>query len=380
MKEKAMEEQRIAGYRLCEKLGEGAMGSVYLAKAIANNKEVALKVLSPDLAQDPMFVARFLREATNATKLKKHPNIVEAYDWGQYNQTYYFAMEYVRGKSLAMLLLEQGKLSERMALFIAIKIAYALNHANKYSIVHRDIKPENVLISLDGAIKLCDLGLAKDLTWDGSLSREGVMLGTACYAAPEQIMGKLDIDFRADIYALGITLYHMLTGQSPLDGKKPHELALLYAANKPAFNVAANKELSAPVVKVLQKMTAVNPDQRYKDTKALLEDLESLYWGRALQPQKDSPESHNIQKAEKTDKEIVQNTKKLLPKKKSTKKIEKIDKGIVQNTKNITMLFSKESVKKILSLCSIHRWKIIVVLEILVLAGMLYYFIISRME
>lgn len=90
MKEKAMEEKRIAGYRLCEKLGEGAMGSVYLAKAIANNKEVALKVLSPELAQDPMFVARFLREATNATKLKKHPNIVEAYDWGQYNQTYYF--------------------------------------------------------------------------------------------------------------------------------------------------------------------------------------------------------------------------------------------------------------------------------------------------
>ena len=369
MKEKAMEEQRIAGYRLCEKIGEGAMGSVYLAKAIANNKEVALKVLSPDLAQDPMFVARFLREATNATKLKKHPNIVEAYDWGQYNQTYYFAMEYVRGKSLAMLLLEQGKLSERMALFIAIKIAYALNHANKYSIVHRDIKPENVLISLDGAIKLCDLGLAKDLTWDGSLSREGVMLGTACYAAPEQIMGKLEVDSRADIYALGITLYHMLTGQSPLDGKKPHELAMLYAANKPAFNVAANKDLSAPIVKVLQKMTAVNPDQRYKDTKALLEDLEGLYWGKTLQQPKNPTESHNSQK---TEKNIVQNTKNttmLLPKKKPTQKIEK---NIVQNTKNTTMLLSKKQAKDILSVCYTHRWKIIVTVEILVLAWILY--------
>lgn len=361
MKEKAMEEKRIAGYRLCEKLGEGAMGSVYLAKAIANDKEVALKVLSPDLAKDPMFVARFLREATNATKLKKHPNIVEAYDWGQYNQTYYFAMEYVRGKSLATLLLEQGKLSERMALFIAIKIAYALNHANKYSIVHRDIKPENVLISLDGAIKLCDLGLAKDLTWDGSLSREGVMLGTACYAAPEQIMGKLEVDSRADIYALGITLYHMLTGESPLDGKKPHELALLYATNKPAFNVAANKNLSAPVVKVLQKMTAVDPNHRYKDTKDLLDDLEGLYFGKALH----GSDTENTPKGEKNNPtQKHRNTTTLLPKKKAIK-----DK---QNAKNNTLLPKLKKIN-IFSNIYIYRWKIFVAIEILVLALILYY-------
>ncbi|HNZ66047.1 MAG: serine/threonine protein kinase [Planctomycetes bacterium] len=271
-----MEENRIAGYQLCRTLGKGSMGTVYLAINIATNREVALKVLDKELSHDPRFVNRFLREARNVAKLKNHENIVEAYDFGEYQKRYYFAMEYVPGKSLAQLIFEQGKLSERMALVITMKVASALEHASYYSIVHRDIKPENILISQEGTVKLCDLGLAKDLTWDGTNTREGIMLGTACYAAPEQIAGKLNVDGRADIYSLGVTLYHMLTGVDPFENKKSRDILLLHASNKPAFVPSTKYGISNSVLKLIKKMTAKNPDERHQTPKEVLLDIEYI--------------------------------------------------------------------------------------------------------
>ena len=164
--ESAPDGRPVGRYRITQKIGEGAMGVVYQATNSSNNRIVALKLLDKELSEDPEFIARFLREARNAAKLKKHENIVEAYDFGQADGRYYFAMEFVNGRSLAEILFCQGLLSERTALSITRQLTRALSHANNFSIIHRDIKPENIIISQDGIVKLCDLGLAKDLSRD----------------------------------------------------------------------------------------------------------------------------------------------------------------------------------------------------------------------
>lgn len=270
-------EQRIASYELLEKIGEGAMGVVYRARHIESHKIVAVKLLNEEFAHDQTFVTRFLREAKNAAKLKNHENIVQAYDFGQDQGRYYFAMELIRGRSLAEILWQKKQLEERTALTIARQIARALQQAHKFSIIHRDIKPENIMISQEGIVKLCDLGLAKDTTQDLYRTSDGITLGTACYVSPEQALGRRNIDIRSDIYSLGITLYQMLTGELPFDENIDSIKTAQHHIHEEVPPIQLkNPRLSPGVIHLVHKMTAKNPDERHNNPADLIQEIDSL--------------------------------------------------------------------------------------------------------
>ncbi|NUM33545.1 MAG: serine/threonine protein kinase [Candidatus Brocadiae bacterium] len=274
--EESMGKQKIACYEILSKLGEGAMGSVYKARNAANGTVVALKVLDQELSQDPEFITRFLREARNAAKLKKHENIVEAYNFGEEKGIYYFAMEFIEGKSLAEILYNKGKIEERTALNITMQVAKALLHAYKFKIVHRDIKPENILISIEGKVKLCDLGLAKDLSQDCYRTKEGITLGTACYASPEQASASKNLDIRSDIYSLGISLYQMLAGEVPFDAPNPIQIAQLHLHETLPNLEEKNPNISSATIQLLQKMTAKKTQDRHQTPQELIEDIQAI--------------------------------------------------------------------------------------------------------
>lgn len=285
--------QKLGDYELLEKLGEGAMGVVYKARKTKDNRLVALKLLDRELGQDREFISRFLREARNVAKLRKHENIVEAYDFGEDNGRYYFVMEFIDGRSLAEILYSQGKISERNALSIARQVTRALHHAQSFSIIHRDIKPENIIISSEGVVKLCDLGLAKDLSENFS-SSGGVTLGTVYYASPEQASGSKNLDIRTDIYSLGISLYHMLAGELPFTDSNLRLVAYRHVHETlPPLEQRA-PHVSFDTIRLVQKMTHKNPGQRHQNPQELLENIENILRGQPespAQPQELPPDS-----------------------------------------------------------------------------------------
>jgi len=204
---------KIPGYKLLEVRGVGAMATVYVALQTRLERRVALKVLHEHTARDLDYRERFLREARAAAKLN-HRNVVRAYEAGVHEGRYWFAMELVEGEDLSDRLNRVGSLAEEEALHIATEVARALEAAEENGMVHRDVKPENVLLGDDGQVKLADLGLAK-VTGDASLTAEGYSLGTVAFFSPEQCRGERDLDIRSDLFALGGTLYTMLTGHFP---------------------------------------------------------------------------------------------------------------------------------------------------------------------
>lgn len=214
-----LEGQTFAGYEILAKLGQGGMGTVYKARQPLLSRIVALKVMAEQIGTDPEFVARFIREAASAASLR-HPNLVEVFTAGENNGVYFMAMEFVEGESLRKRLDRLGRIPPQEAVAVTIYIAQALQHAwNKTRLIHRDIKPDNVFLSSAGEVKVGDLGLAKNVGGDTTdLTQSGVMMGSPHYISPEQAQGAKDVDFRADIYSLGCTLYHMLTGQTPYTG------------------------------------------------------------------------------------------------------------------------------------------------------------------
>jgi len=195
------------------------MGTVYKARQLSLDRDVAIKVLSPELADDPAYVERFLREAKAVARLN-HPNIISGIDVGDANGVKYFVMEYVDGTTVASLLRRGGSMDEERSLLIAQQICRALDHAYKNGLVHRDLKPENILITREGVAKLCDLGLAK--LEDHAAAGETVhRMGTPDYNSPEQARGEAGVDIRSDLYGLGATLYHMFTGHPPFEATTP---------------------------------------------------------------------------------------------------------------------------------------------------------------
>ncbi len=215
---------KIPGYQILQKLGKGSMGIVYKAKQLSVDRVVAIKVLLDALAQNKEFIKRFEREAKIAAKLS-HNNVVNAIDAGEVNGHYYFVMEYVEGPTIKDFLDQNRTFEETEALRIVLAIAEALKHANQRGLIHRDIKPENVILTRDGAVKLADLGLARltdDEKW--GLAEAGMAIGTPYYISPEQVRGQTNVDIRADIYSLGATLYHMVTGKVPYGGETPNEV------------------------------------------------------------------------------------------------------------------------------------------------------------
>jgi len=265
--------QAIRGYELIAKIGSGGMSTVYKARKESLDKIVALKILSPSLARNQDYISRFFREARAAGQLN-HPNIVAGFDVGESNGYYYFAMEYVAGKTLKQILAAEGKLAPERALNIAAQVAEALKHAHECGLVHRDVKPGNIIITASGVAKLADLGLAKAFRTDSSVTQEGRTIGTPDYASPEQARGELDVDIRTDIYSLGATLFHMVSGRVPFTGSTPAAIFAKHITEElPPLHVM-RQEFPEPIARLIRKMMAKERDRRHANPAELIEDIQ----------------------------------------------------------------------------------------------------------
>ncbi|MBA2391719.1 MAG: serine/threonine protein kinase, partial [Ktedonobacteraceae bacterium] len=214
--------QSLGGYQLEEEIGHGSMGVVYRGKQIALGREVAIKVLPKMLARDASYVARFIREAQIIAGLN-HPNIVQIYDAGQQSKLLYFVMEYIQGPTLSNLLHLDGTIPQHLAVEYAAQIADALDAAyRERNVIHRDVKPENLMLNRWGKVKVMDFGLARAIGHQ-KITVAKTLVGSIYYASPEQVWGE-DLDNRSDIYALGVVLYEMVTGQRPFTGRSMPEL------------------------------------------------------------------------------------------------------------------------------------------------------------
>ncbi|PCJ57151.1 MAG: hypothetical protein COA79_16625 [Planctomycetota bacterium] len=209
------DEVQIPGYRILSKIGDGGLGTVYKAKQLSMNRNVAMKVLHPKWLSDDEFKQRFLLEARLVGKMS-HPNLLQIYDVNQVGQYLYFTMEYIDGVSVEDIVDTEGAIPPLIVINIAIQVIEALDYILQFDVVHRDVKPGNILLAKEGIAKLGDFGFLKS-KYDESIQTEGQVLGTPDYIAPEQAMGH-DIDFKADLYSLGVTMYHMLVGELPYSG------------------------------------------------------------------------------------------------------------------------------------------------------------------
>lgn len=272
--------RQIPGYQILGKLGKGAMATVYRARQISLDRVVAIKVLPHRYSENAEFVDRFYREGKAAAKLN-HRNIVQAIDVGSAGGYHYFVMEYVEGHTVYDVLSENKRYSEGDALNTIIQIADALAHAHARGLVHRDVKPKNIMITPDGVAKLADMGLAREVK-DTRLaqSEAGRAYGTPYYISPEQIRGEIDIDFRADIYSLGATFYHMVTGRVPFDGPNPTAVMLKHLREQLTPPDHVNPELSIGTAEIIEVMMAKDRNDRYQSTEDLLDDLRAVREGR----------------------------------------------------------------------------------------------------
>lgn len=265
-------EEIIPGYEIVAKLGEGGMGAVYKARKVGSKLMVALKVLPPRLAKDKKQVQRFMREAAALATLK-HENIVAGYEVGEARQLYYFVMEFVDGPTLQEVLDKRGKLTEKESLRLVIQVAKALDHASSHGVVHRDIKPENIMIADGDVAKLSDLGLSKNMD-ETRITVSGTIFGTPNYISPEQARGQDEIDPRSDIYSLGATFYHMLTGSVPFTGDSPLVVLNRHATEAIPSPKLRNPDLSDGVCRIIKRMTESKREMRYQSVRELLVDLE----------------------------------------------------------------------------------------------------------
>lgn len=273
----------LGDFEILDRIGQGGMGTVFKARQRSMDRLVAVKVLRPALASDAAYVERFWREARAAARLS-HPNIVLAITAGEDHGYYYFVMEYVEGHTVG-LLLKAGPLAEQNALRITLQIARALDYAwSKERIVHRDIKPGNILITPDGTAKLADLGLAHEVTLEDedAFGADRKILGTPHYIAPEQIQRRPDLDVRCDLYALGATLFHMVTGRAPFEGRNTKALLNKHLREPAPDPRELRPELSDGLARILQKLLAKDRDDRYPDAKNLAADIEAVLRGESL--------------------------------------------------------------------------------------------------
>lgn len=265
--------QQLPGYQIIRRLGAGAMATVYLAKQVSLDRLVAVKVLPQKFSSNPDFVNRFYAEGKAAAKLN-HPNIVGALDVGKAGEYHYFVMEYVQGRTVHDDIVANKRYPETEALDIIIQVTKALEHAHKAGFIHRDVKPKNIMITEQGIAKLADMGLARAVSdREAAEAEQGKAFGTPYYISPEQIRGEVDVDFRADIYGLGATFYHMVTGQVPFDGPNPSSVMHkhLKADLIPADHL--NPKLSSGIAEIIDTCLAKDRQQRYRSTTDLLEDL-----------------------------------------------------------------------------------------------------------
>lgn len=276
MKPKAIETGDFVGnFEIMGNLGKGAMGSVYRARDKHLHRSVALKVLSSELFQDPAFVERFLREARSIAQLE-HPNVVRLYEFGVHEGLHFMAMELLNGGSLGDQLNGGIIFDQNAALNLGIGAAAGLGAAHEAGIIHRDVKPDNLMLSGSSQVKIVDLGIARREKEDSSLTQAGSYLGTPDYVAPEQIHGANDINGQADIYSLGITLYHMVTGKTPYGGGSLRA-CILGHLQRPLPDPREHREqLTQGFYDLLQKMTAKERSDRFSKMDEVVSAMKAL--------------------------------------------------------------------------------------------------------
>ena len=267
---------KISGYKILGKLGAGAMATVYKAKQVSLDRMVALKKLPEKFSQNPQFIERFFAEGRAAASLN-HPNIVQAFDVGNEGDIYYFVMEYVDGRTVHEDIVEHKRFKEKLAVEIIIQVAEALEHAHGQGLIHRDVKPKNIMITKEGVVKLADMGLARAMSdVEAAEAEAGRAFGTPYYISPEQIRGEKDIGPPADIYSLGTTLYHMVTGAVPFEGKSPSAVMHKHLKSELIPPDHVNPKLSAGISEVIEMMMAKKVKNRYQNCSDLLVDLRAL--------------------------------------------------------------------------------------------------------
>ncbi len=272
--------QQIPGYKILGKLGAGAMATVFRAKQLSLNREVAIKVLPRKFSSNTQFIERFYAEGRAAAQLN-HPNIVQAYDVGQAGDYHYFVMEYVDGRTIYDDIVKHKRFAEHEAIDILMQISEALLHAHQKGLIHRDVKPKNVMMTREGVAKLADMGLARAMSdKEAAEAEQGKAFGTPYYISPEQIRGEINIGPPADIYSLGATLYHMVTGNVPFDGKNPSAVMHKHLKTPIVPPDHVNPKLSAGISEIIEMMMAKDPKDRYQNCKDLLTDLKLVREGK----------------------------------------------------------------------------------------------------
>ena len=266
-------------YAVSRRVGVGGMADVYLATDTQLHRDVALKILHPQYADDEGFVERFRREAQAAAKLQ-HPNIVQIYDWGREGDFNFIVMEYVEGLSLKDYLSEEGPLEIQDASRIARDVLAALAYAHRSGLVHRDIKPGNILIGADNKVQVTDFGIARAEA-TSTMTQTGTILGTAYYLSPEQAQGH-SLDGRSDIYSLGIVLYEMLTGRRPFEGESPVSIAYKHVREVPRPPSVYRADLPRPLEAIVMNALAKKPEDRYSSAALMGRDLEAFGQGKAV--------------------------------------------------------------------------------------------------
>lgn len=259
-------------YQIIKTLGEGGMANVYLAHDTILDRNVAVKVLRGDLANDEKFVRRFQREALSASSLS-HPNIVEMYDVGEDDGQYYIVMEYVDGKTLKQVLKSRGKLSITEVIDIMLQLTDGMAHAHDAYIIHRDIKPQNIMILSNGMIKITDFGVAASLN-STQLTQTNSVMGTVHYLPPEQAQGK-GSTIKSDIYSMGIMMYELLTGLVPYKGDNAVEIALKHLKEPVPSVRKVDPTIPQSIENIIIRATAKNPKNRYTDARSMHEDLKT---------------------------------------------------------------------------------------------------------
>ena len=266
--------QLIGDYEIIGLLGPGGQGMTYLARQLSLDRRVALKVILPEFSRNEDYIKRFEREAKVAAMMN-HENIAAAYDVGEAAGQHYFVMEYVEGKTIGELIEETGPLPEEQAVSIVVQTCRALAHAQEHGLIHRDVKPDNIIVKPNGRAKLIDMGLARSTAPEATkLTGTGFAPCTPDFASPEQALARPDIDIRSDIYSLGCVFYAMLTGTVPFEGSTPIEVVNMHL-NSPLPPVRDRRpDASDLACRVIERMTAKRPGDRYQTPEDVIADLE----------------------------------------------------------------------------------------------------------
>ncbi len=268
--------RELGDYSLLRRLGRGGMADVYLARQRSLQRNVALKILKPDLAVDESYVRRFEREAQSAATLSQ-ANIVQIFEVGNREGLHFIAQEYVHGRNLRQFFDRHGAVDPVMALSVLRQCALALQKASEFGVIHRDIKPENIMISTNGEVKVTDFGLARinNNATQQALTQIGITMGTPLYMSPEQVAGS-HLDSRSDIYSLGVTAYHMLAGKPPFEGENALAIAVQQVQDSAPPLQDFRPDVPDELVQVIERMMSKDPDQRPQSPAALLKELRNI--------------------------------------------------------------------------------------------------------